>query len=112
MIKKTRDEWRVLVEEWKASGKTMTTWCREHQIHKNTFIYWVKGGSPSKKIAISSNNHPSIKTKLTRSCFTELSDRQGTGICLEYQGVRIHIDRSFDATTLKSCLSILRGIPC
>jgi hypothetical protein len=49
---------------------------------------------------------------LAHSSFRELPETQGTGVSIEYQGVRIHLDRGFDALTFKSCLSILRGIPC
>jgi transposase-like protein len=50
MIKRTRDEWKEIVKQWKASGKTMAAWCHEHEIPKSTFIYWVKGRAPQKTI--------------------------------------------------------------
>jgi len=108
MIKRTRDEWKALVEQWKASGKTITAWCHEHQIHKNTFIYWIKGGAAKK----TADDKLSSKIELTRSNFTELSESQETGICIEYQGIRIHLNKGFDVLTFKSCLSALRGIQC
>lgn len=31
---------------------------------------------------------------------------------IEYQGIRILIDKSFDPATLRNCLAALRGIQC
>ncbi len=64
MIKRTREEWTALVEQWKASGKTMSAWCFEYQIHKNTFIYWIKG-APKR---LSEKN-----IGIARDAFTELT---------------------------------------
>ena len=38
MIKRTRDEWKALVEQWKVSGKTITAWCHEHHIPKHFYL--------------------------------------------------------------------------
>lgn len=35
MIKRTRDEWREIVKQWKASGKTMAAWCHERKHLRN-----------------------------------------------------------------------------
>ena len=38
---------------------------------------------------------------ITRACFTELPIDQGAGITMEYQGIRILIDKSLDPATLR-----------
>jgi len=91
-------KWEEKVRQQRESGLSITRWCRQNQIHPNTFRYWKDRLSP--------------KSPLTRSCFTELSTSLGTGIYIEYRGVRIHIDKCFDPATLKNCLSALRGIQC
>ena len=91
-------EWEEKIRQQRESGLSIERWCRQNQILPHTFHYWKDRLFP--------------KPPLTRSCFTELSPKQGTGICIEYHGIRIHIDKSFDPATLKSCMSALKGISC
>jgi hypothetical protein len=91
-------EWEAKVCQQRASGLSIERWCRQNQIAAHSFHYWKDRLFP--------------KPQLTRSCFAELPISQGTGISIEYQGVRILIDKSFDSATLQHCLSALRGIQC
>jgi hypothetical protein len=99
MIKRTREEWTALVEQWKASGKTMAAWCLEYQIHKNTFSYWVKGAPkrlPKKNIGIA------------RNAFTELTDETSkTDVLIEWRGCKIHIDGETASLILEKCLHVM-----
>lgn len=91
-------EWEEKIRQQRESGLSIEPWCRQNQITPHTFYYW--------------KNRLFPKTPLTRDCFAELPAAQGTGITLEYRGVRIHVDRCFDPAALKSCLSALKGIVC
>jgi hypothetical protein len=102
-ISEKKLEWEEKVRQQRESGLSITRWCRQNQIPSNTFRYWKDKLFP--------------RAQLTRSCFTELPvsreiDSRETGISIEYRGVRIHIDKHFDPSTLKSCLSVLKGVPC
>jgi len=41
-IEERREKWIVLFAEQQSSGLTVTAWCREHGIEKNTFYRWRK----------------------------------------------------------------------
>lgn len=94
--KEQKLNWATKMRQQKESGLSINEWCRKNQITKGSFHYW--------------KNHLQLETKLTRSCFKELIVDQGTGISIEYQGIRILIDKSFDPATLRNCLSVLRGL--
>lgn len=103
MIKRTRDEWKTLVEQWRASGKTMTAWCQEQQIHKNTFIYWIKGGAPKKNVSIA------------RDDFTELKNGDPTitaSVFIEWRGCKIYLDHNIAPRILEKCLHIIGKYQC
>lgn len=93
-----KTKWEAIIRQQEASGLSIKRWCRQHQVHAYSVYYWKRRLKPN--------------TQVSRSCFTELVADEGTGIVIEYQGVRIVIDRSFDPTTLRNCLSALRGIQC
>jgi len=88
-------EWKDKILEQKKSGLSMTTWCLKNQIPVHAFKYWKY------------KFHP-----ITRSSFMELKPLKTTGICLEYKGVRLHVDPHFDPKLLKHCLILLKELPC
>ena len=91
-------EWETKIRQQRESGLSIEQWCRQNQITPCSFYYWRDRLFP--------------KTQLTRSCFTELPADKGTGIVIEYHGIRIIIDKSFDPATLRNCLAALRGVQC
>lgn len=93
-----RIEWEAKIRQQRESGLSIDQWCRQNQMTSWSFRYW--------------KNRLQPKSELTRSCFTELPIDQGTGISIEYQGIRILLDKSFDPATLRNCLSALRGLQC
>ena len=93
-----RSMWEQKIRLQQQSGLSIERWCRENQISPHTFHYWKDRLFP--------------KTVLTHSSFIELSDGKGTGIIIEHQGVRIHLDRHFEPETLKRCLAALKEITC
>lgn len=89
-------EWETKIRLQRESGLSIERWCRQNQSTPCSFYYWRDRLFP--------------KTQLTRSCFTELPADKGTGIVIEYQGIRIIIDKAFDPAALRSCLMALRGL--
>lgn len=91
-------EWETKIRQQRESGLSIDRWCRQNQVTSCSFYYW--------------KNRLQPKAELSRSCFTKLPIDQGTGVTMEYQGIRILIEKSFDPATLRSCLAALRGIQC
>jgi hypothetical protein len=91
-------EWEAKIRQQCESGLSIEQWCRQNQVTSCSFHYWKSRLQP--------------KNELTRSSFAELPMDQSTGITMEYQGVRILINKFFDPATLRSCLAALRGIQC
>ena len=90
-------EWKNKINQQKSSGKRVSEWCRENQIHPRVFYYW--------KLKL----FPKI---IDRSCFTELTNSKSSDIVIECPGVRICLEKHFDPAALKYCLAMLRGIKC
>lgn len=91
-------EWEEIIRQQSSSKLSIARWCRQNQIADHTFYYW--------------KNRLFPKSQLTRSCFTELTSGKETGICIEYRDIRIHVEKCFDPSTLRNCLSALREIQC
>ena len=91
-------DWKTKIQEQQESGLSINEWCSQNQITKGSFHYW--------KIQLFPD------AKLARSDFTELPANQNAGVCIEYQGVGIIIDKAFDPATLRSCLAAVRGFQC
>jgi hypothetical protein len=94
-----RSEWAEKIRRQRNSGLNATSWCRKHQIAHSTFVYW--------KDCLSS------KASMRRSSCIEPPDTCTAGrVSIEYQDVRIHLDKDVDLATLKNCLSALRKTKC
>jgi hypothetical protein len=99
----TIETWRRLVEEWVASGATVSAaeWCREREIRYNAFLYWKKRLSAAEP------------DRVDRSCFKELSPFPvAPGIALEYQEMRIELMPNFDGALLVRCLRAMKEASC
>ena len=96
-------QWQEKVLDWEASGKSASTWCKENKISVNTLSGW------KKRLKKSSANLDRAKSE-----FIELKDRvqSDTGITLEYNEIKIHLQAKFDKAVLKQCLDCLRGVLC
>jgi hypothetical protein len=89
--------WKERILQQKSSGLSIERWCRENQVVVCQFYYW------KSKLFLK---------RIDASSFTELVDTKNTGINIEYNGMRIHLDPNFDAATLKRCLSVIREGKC
>lgn len=102
---KVNPDWKKLVFEWRASGKSSTAWCKKNGIHTNTFSGW------KNRLEKLEHNSACItpKTKFIELKNCELSE---SGISLECNEIKIHLKTQFDFSTLKQCLEVLRGMTC
>jgi len=101
-----KQQWKERILKQRESGFSIASWCRKNNIVIHNFYYWQDKLFP--------------KTILDRSAFTEIPDQnrtvvpdlKKTGIIIEYQQIRIHLDRHFEPKTLKQCLEVLKEILC
>ena len=86
---KTAADWKVLVEEWKASGDTQRAFCRTRSLNPNTFNYW--------KIRVLENRDPraSGKKRAPKSNFSKVmvstSDSSKIEVCLP-NGLKVFME--------------------
>lgn len=93
-FKQLREEWKEKIKAWETSGQSGAAWCRQENISYRTFCNW--------KYRLTSKT-------LSKDSFLELQEEKSRGIDLEYQGIRIHLDKDFDPFTLKKCLQALKS---
>lgn len=99
---KKKQQWKEHILKQRESGLSIVHWCRQNHFIVRAFYYWQQKLFP--KI-------------LDRSAFTEISDENNAssdkraGVVIEYQGIFIHLD-SFDPSTLKQCLEVLKERKC
>ena len=93
-FKRLRQEWEEKFKIWQASSLSGAAWCRQENLPYRTFCNWKYRLTP--------------KT-LSKDSFVELQEEKTHGIVLEYQGIRIHLDKDFDPLTLKKCLQALKS---
>ena len=90
-------KWKERIQQQKDSGLSIKNWCEQNQLPRQSYFYWRK----------------KISTQLlNRASFTELTDIDTSGIFIEYRSIRIHLDKTFDASILKRCLMTLKETPC
>lgn len=89
-----RQEWKIAVEEWQASGLSIREWCQRQDIADSTFHYWKK--------LFSSVSKPS------RPSFFELFEEKKSRIEMELGGIKIYAESGFDENLLVHCLKVLK----
>lgn len=96
------DAWKIKMQQWRLSGKSVANWCEEQSISQPRFYYW------KRKLDLdtceSSEN----------SSFVELHDSMegDSGIELHMNQFRIGLSREFDSIALKRCLQLLLEVQC
>lgn len=93
-----KQEWKANIRNQLESGSSIKRWCRENNISEQAFHYW--------------RRRLLLQTSISRSSFTEIVDKERTGIILECQGIQIHLERQFDPSILKRCLEVLKVLKC
>ena len=95
---KSRD-WERKIQEQRQSGLSVTRWCHSNQISYHTFLYWKRRFQRLQSIE--------------RKTFIEIQDTSPKSrIHLECNGIRIYVDKDFDAPTLAKCLQMLKAAVC
>jgi hypothetical protein len=90
-------EWTEKLAAWRSSGLSIAAWCRQGGEGCHRFLYWGRRleSSPS---ALSGR-------------FVELTVSPGrSALCLECNGVYLHVDRGFDSGLLNDILSLLKKL--
>jgi hypothetical protein len=102
---KPNPNWKQWVLEWKASGKSPAAWSKENKIPYTTFLGWKNRFNKSDENQTVAKPHTG---------FIELKDQKSShsGVSLEYNGIKIHLELEFNSIVLKQCLACLRGVPC
>jgi hypothetical protein len=93
-----RQEWQEKILQQKNSGKSVSRWCREHQISYNGFVYW------KRRLNLSSS--------LKRSSFKELDFPKEAGLKIEGRGICITLSDNFDDITLIRFIRAFGGSSC
>lgn len=101
--KALRNEWKQKFEQYRSSGKTVSSWCQEQGITYHMFYYWRKKLGP-----------PDSLPKLEVSPFLEIIDpiSDQSGLTIEFQDVKINLSKKFDPSSLIDCLQALRRSQC
>jgi hypothetical protein len=103
-------QWENKVLEWQASGKSIRAWCLENHIPVTTFYGW----KARLQNSLTDQSLAKSKAKEVKQEFIELKDPQScaSGLILEYEGVKIHLQANFNQLILRQCLDCLRSAPC
>ena len=107
---KANPNWKDKVLEWQASGKSARVWCLDNDIPTSTFYGWRTRLKKSHKLkSMVKPNATKIKQE-----FVELKDQPSSSspLVLEYNGVKIYLQASFDKVALRQCLDCLRSSLC
>lgn len=96
-----REQWKLEIEEWRKSGKSIAAWAKEKNISYHVMLYW------KDKFTGKSASDSALP-------FIELKDRsvRRDSLKIEVDGCFIHIHRGFDPSLLKSCVGLLKGLAC
>ena len=90
---------KLLIEEWKESGLSAAKWCRQRGLRYNQFDHWRRQTPPK-------------TNSFDISSFVEVGSESTliAGVVIEYQDLRIRLDKNFDTDTLRQCLKTIRGL--
>lgn len=96
-----KQKWQERIFQQQESGLSIKQWCCNHQILPHIFYYWKK-------------RLHSANTPLNRSSFVELPQqaKKETGITIEYCEFRVHLNKNFESSILKQCLTVLKELSC
>jgi hypothetical protein len=92
-----RCEWETKLSEWRSSGKSGMSWCRESGVEYHRFLYWRKRLDRPDAVGVGF-----VEAEIT-------DDHPGSaGIGLECGGVKIEVARGFDGELLAEVVRVLR----
>ena len=88
-------KWTKAIASWNSSGLSIAAWCRHNGLNYNQFLYWRKR----------------LGTQRLDSAgrFVELKVKPSS-LCLECNGMTIHIEHGFDPALLSDVLTIMKQV--
>ena len=88
-------EWTEKLAAWRSSGLSIAAWCRRNDEGYHRFLYWRKRLQP--------------QTAQGTDGFVELVPASvRSALCLDCNGVYLHVAPGFDADLLSEILTVLR----
>ena len=112
-IEERRAKWVVLLADQQSSGLTVTAWCREHGIEKNTFYGWrhrlAKAVLPTGRKVKSSNCKRSPEWLSISMDPAPVPSLSSAGLTLRVGVVSVDVAPGFDAALLQDVLSVLEA---
>jgi putative transposase len=103
------EQWTKIIQEQRASGKTVKAFCLERGLSRNAFFYWQR-----KLREAACENLPATEQSrgLAPAGWMQLSyaEEVKDSIEVEINGCRIKVDNKTDPQLLKSVCSILRTL--
>jgi hypothetical protein len=107
--RRTPEQWAELVRDYEASGQSQRAFCAERGIGQSTLRYW------KRRPEIASREASAAVTHRVRLMPVDLIEEPaslaaGTGVTiLTGGGVRIEVERHFDAGVLRGVVAALEG---
>lgn len=101
-IKRSPEDWLVLIQKWQESNMSAQSWCINRNIPYKRFIYW--------RTRLKNTCCPTPQTP--SSSFVELSDNNSTlsGIEIHYHNFSLKLQKDFDSSALLSCLQVMEKL--
>ena len=114
MKRTTEDERRERVTEYRSSGKSIKSWCKEQEISYTTFLSWLKQNPRSNEEepvqpiewveVVSTSKVPADREEQKQS--------QTSKIRLLLNGIEIIVDEGFTPEHLANVLSVVSRVCC
>ena len=108
-IEERRAKWIGLFADQQSSGLTVTAWCREHGIEKNTFYGWRKRLHGTSSEDAGSFVRLAVCTELAAEVASEPAAR---GLRLSVGQACIWLEAGFDRRLLSDVLDVLESRAC
>ncbi len=90
-------EWTEKVAAWRSSGLSIAAWCRQNAEGYHRFLYW--------------RRRLEVPQSASSGSFVDLSFGPGrSGLCLECNGIALHVERGFDPALLSDVLALLKQV--
>lgn len=94
--RRSKEEWMILVEEYKVSGVNQTAWCREKGLNKGSFSNYLKKAEALATVSKSEWGSLAIPRKFETS-----------SISLKIGDIILDIKDDFNKETLKDVLNVV-----
>ena len=97
---KKKEEWLLHLELWKESGLAANKYCKDNDLNKNSFRYWIdrdRGKIKTKKTFVKLNIQKPLTTTENKS------------ISFKYGSYGIRIPTAFNKSDLESLLEVLES---